>query len=427
MLRNHPPRRGLFRSAALLVIFAPFGLVLFGACAVERRDADRALFAALDTIASPASAGSAEPNLTVGPDGRVYLTWIEPAADSAHALRMAAHGAEGWSAPVTIASGRHWFVNWADFPSLVALPNGRLAAHWLQRSGEGTYAYDVRIAQSFDGGVTWSAGVVPHRDGTESEHGFASLFPIGDALGAIWLDGRKYARPEGARKDEMTLAFTTLARDDTLGAERRVDDRICDCCQTSAAITARGPVVVYRDRSPDEIRDIAIVRFVDGAWSEPRLVHADGWKIAACPVNGPAVAARGDHVAVAWFAAPNDSARVQVAFSSDAGATFGTPARVDAGAPAGRVDVELDDDGAAYVSWIERSGGDIAEVRVRRVDPDGTPGPVTAIARSSAARASGFPRMARAGRDLWFAWTVPGTPSAVRVARARLTSTIAAR
>lgn len=427
MLRNRPFLPEPFRCVPRLAAFAPFALALLGACAVERRDEDRALFAALDTIASPASAGSAEPNLTVGPDERVYLTWIEPAPDSTHALRMAVHGAQGWSAPVTIARGRHWFVNWADFPSLVALPSGRLAAHWLQRNGAGTYAYDVRVAQSLDGGATWSAGVVPHRDGTESEHGFASLFPIGDALGAIWLDGRKYARPEGERKEEMTLAFTTLAPGDSLGAEGRVDDRICDCCQTSAAITARGPVVVYRDRSPDEIRDIAIVRFVDGAWSEPRMVHADGWKIAACPVNGPAVAARGDRVAVAWFAAPNDSARVQVAFSTDAGMTFGTPARVDAGAPAGRVDVELDDDGAAYVSWIERSGGDIAEVRVRRVDPDGTPGPVTAIASSSAARASGFPRMARAGRDLWFAWTVPGTPSAVRVARARLTSTIAAR
>ena len=406
---------------------APFALALLGACAVERRAEERSLFAALDTVASPAVSGSAEPNLAVGPDDRLYLTWIEPAADSAHALRMATRTADGWSAPVTIASGRHWFLNWADFPSLVALPNGRLAAHWLQRSGPGTYSYDVRIAQSFDAGTTWSTGVVPHRDGTESEHGFASLFPVADALGAIWLDGRKYARPEGERKDEMTLTFTTLARGDALGAERRLDDRICDCCQTSAAITSRGPVVAYRDRSPDEIRDIAIVRFVNGAWTEPALVHADNWKIAACPVNGPAVAAEGARVAVAWFTAPDDSARVLVAFSTDAGATFGPPARVDAGAPAGRVDVELDEDGAAYVSWIERSGGEVADVRVRRVAVDGTPGPTMTIARSSAARASGFPRMARAGRDLWFAWTVPGTPSAVRVARARLTSTIAAR
>ncbi|HEV2149046.1 MAG TPA: hypothetical protein VGR37_16690, partial [Longimicrobiaceae bacterium] len=311
--------------------------------------------AGLREIPSPAAPGSAEANLAAGEDGRVYLTWIEPGPDSTHALRFAVLEGDRWSAPRTIASGRDWFVNWADFPTLAVLPGGRLAAHWLQRSGPGRYAYDVRIAQSADGGATWTAGVVPHRDGTQAEHGFVSLWAAeGDSLGAVWLDGRKYAAEgggEGEHGGETMLVHTTLSRDGSLGAERPLDQRICDCCQTGQATTSAGPVVVYRDRSHDEIRDVYVVRRVGGRWTEPKPVHADGWKIPACPVNGPQVSARGERVGVAWFTGARDTARVLVAFSDDAGATFGAPVRVDDGDPAGRVDVELLEGGEALVSW----------------------------------------------------------------------------
>jgi hypothetical protein len=109
---------------------------------------------------------------------------------------------------------------------------------------------------------------------------------------------------------------------------------------------------------------------------------------------------------------------VNVAFSDNAGATFGAPVRVDGGSPAGRVDVVLLPDGAALVTWVERVGGDVAAVRARRVGRDGSVGAPMTIASSSAARSSGFPRSTVAGTNVLFAWTVPGRPSAVRVARA---------
>jgi hypothetical protein len=182
-------------------------------------------------------------------------------------------------------------------------------------------------------------------------------------------------------------------------------------------MTANGPVVVYRDRSADEIRDIAIVRRVNGRWTEPATVHDDNWKIAACPVNGPAVSANGNRVAVAWFTGANDSARVKLAFSMSAGAGFEAPVRIDEGTPAGRVDVELLADGGALVTWIERTGGDTAAVRLRRVQANGAVGAPITLGASTAARASGFPRMAIAGEHAIFAWTVPGRPSSIRVAR----------
>jgi hypothetical protein len=409
-MNSHGRRLGIFVAAALAA----------GGCRDAGADAaEDGMFGELTVADAPAAPGSAEANLVTGPDGRVYLSWVEPGPDSTHALRYSVLEGGRWSAPKTVASGRGWFVNWADFPSLRVLEGGRVAAHWLQKSGSGKYAYDVRVAQSADGGATWSPGVVPHRDGTAAEHGFASLWPaVGDSLGAVWLDGRKYAgKAEGDHSAEMMLVTTTIALDGSLGAERVLDERICDCCQTSMAMTSAGPVVVYRDRSEQEIRDISIVRQVNGQWTAPKPVHADGWVMPACPVNGPAVSADGSRVAVAWFTEADSTRRVRIAFSDDAGATFAAPAAVSEETPLGRVDVELVD-GGALVSWLEARGEKGAEVRTRFVGRDGRMGEHRVIAASSAERASGFPRMARAGGDVVFAWTEPGEKSVVRTARA---------
>jgi hypothetical protein len=369
-----------------------------------------------ELLASPAAPGSGEPNLAVAPGGKVYMSWLEP-SDSGHAMRVASYSGGRWSEPSTVRAGRDFFVNWADFPSIRVIGDGRLAAHWLQRTGKGTYAYGVRISHSIDDGKSWSAPVVPHRDTSQTEHGFVALWRDGQRTGAAWLDGRKFDKASHSPANEMTLRSSTIGVSGELGPESLLDARVCDCCQTAAALTVTGPIVAYRDRSPDEIRDIYVVRRIGGKWRAPMPVHKDNWKIAACPVNGPAIAADGDRVALGWFTAAGDSARVNLAFSTNGGARFKPPVRIDDGAPAGRVDVALLSDGSALVSWIERTGGDTAAVRVRRVRPDGRAGPAVTIATSSAARASGFPRMAISGETAFFAWTVPGRPSSVEVAQ----------
>ena len=380
--------------------------------------------AAIDSIASPAGLDAAEPNLDVAPDGRVYMSWLER-ADSGYALRFAVLNGRRWSAPGTIRTGRDFFVNWADFPSITVLGGGRLAAHWLQRNGTGTYAYGVRVALSADDGKTWSAPIMPHRDTSQTEHGFVATWRENGSLGAAWLDGRKTAKQQPSEQaghghaSEMMLMSTTIGSSGAPGPEITLDQRTCDCCQNSAAMTSVGPIIAYRDRTADEIRDIYVTRRVGGTWTPGAPVHADRWKINACPVNGPSIAASGRNVALAWFTAADSIARVNVAFSSDAGATFTAPVRVDGGAPAGRVDVALLAGGDALVTWIERTGGDIAAVRVRRVGRSGKLGAPMTVAQSSAARASGVPQMALTRSDVVFAWTVPGRPSAIRVARAR--------
>lgn len=397
------------------IFLACFALAL-GIGFVTLRSADAASSSSTaENISSPAAAGSAEPNLAVGPDSRVYMSWLEP-ADSGHALRFAVHNGSTWSPPVTIARRRDFFVNWADFPSIEVLDGGRLAAHWLQKNGKGTYAYGVRISQSGDGGKTWSAPVTPHRDNTESEHGFVAMWREQGRLGAVWLDGRKFSKEGHHASNEMMLVSTTLTPSGSRGPETRLDERTCDCCQNAAAVTSNGPVVAYRNRTTDEIRDIYVTRRVNGKWTKGIPVHNDNWNIAACPVNGPALAASGRKVVIAWFTAARDSAKVNVAFSDDAGAHFSAPVRVDGGAPAGRVDIALVSGGDALVTWVERTG-DTAAVRARRVTRGGKVGSSVTVTASSAARASGFPRMAVTGRNVMFAWTVPGRPSAIRVAR----------
>ena len=381
---------------------------------IERSDAGDP---AVTPIPSPTGAGAAEPFLAAGPNGTLFLSWLEPIDSMSHALRFAAFDGTEWSAPRTIRAGSDFFVNWADFPSIKVLADGHLAAHWLQKTGPGTYAYGVRVSQSKDGGATWSEPVIPHSDRSDTEHGFVTLWREDNGIGAVWLDGRKYNKAGHSPSNEMMVMSTTISPAGEIAAETRLDERACDCCQTAVAITARGPIVAYRDRSADEIRDIYVVRRIEGGWTAPVPVHADGWRIAACPVNGPAIAAVENRVALAWFTSANDSAMVKVAFSSDAGATFGAPVRIDGGQPAGRVDVALLHDGGALVSWIERTGGDTAVVQARRVAADGKLDAPIAIATSSAARASGFPRMVVHGRGAIFAWTEPGNPSAIRLAR----------
>ncbi len=372
-------------------------------------------------LKTPSLPGSGEPNLCVTPDGRMLLSWIEPAGEKTHRLRFSARAQGGeWSEPRTVAEGSDFFVNWADFPSLAALPDGRLFAQWLARSGPGTYAYDVRIAVSRDGGTSWAPALTPHLDGTPTEHGFVSLFPWDrDRLGVAWLDGRKTAarsgHGHGGTEAEMTLMHTTVGPDGRLGDEVLLDGRVCDCCQTSAVRTERGAIVVYRNRSEKEVRDISFVRYVDGRWSEPQTLAADGWEINGCPVNGPAIAAEGRRAAVAWFAAPGDEPRVRVAFSADAGETWSAPLSVDDGRPIGRVDIVLLPRGGALVSWMEQTTKG-AELRARRVSPDGARGPMAVVADSSAARSSGFPRMEAGGGEVVFAWRDPAEPPRVRTA-----------
>jgi hypothetical protein len=375
----------------------------------------------VEPIASPAASGSGQPQLSVSKRG-VLLSWVEKTA-AGSTLKFAERAANGWSAPVIVASGADWFVNWADVPSVVRLADGTLAAHWLQKSGADTYAYDVRLSYSKDEGKTWATSFTPHHDGTKTEHGFASLFQMpGAGLGLVWLDGRNMAGGHEAPAagghvgGDMSLRFGAFGRDWKQTGDLALDARVCECCPTAIAVTSNGPIVAYRDRSPNEIRDILITRLENGKWTSPVPVFADDWRFNACPVNGPALSASGRNVALAWYQAKDNVPKTFVAFSGDAGRTFGLPIRLDEGGSLGRVDIDLLPDGSAAAAYVDLTG----DFRIRRVVPDAAASAPVTVSRLAANRSSGYPRMALSGNELVFAWTDRDGESIVRTASARL-------
>ncbi len=375
------------------------------ACSVKKSSIEQT--SEIKILSSPSKSTSGEPFLFTDKDSTVYLSWIETSADKT-ILKFSSLQNNQWSEPMIIATGNTWFVNWADYP-MIATNGKQFVAHFLDKSGEGTYAYDVKLTTSGDSGNKWTEPQVLHDDGKKVEHGFVTLIPYGENFFVTWLDGRN-TEIEGMKEmkgmdhhdghhGSMSLRAAVIDAKGNKIKEWELDNKTCDCCQTSAAITINGPVVVYRDRSDKEIRDMSIVRFIDGQWSEPQTIHNDNWKIAGCPVNGPRVAWENNNLAVAWFSAATDTSQVNVIFSTDGGATFGRPIRVDEGTAIGRVDIVMIDDKSVMVSWME---GTI--IKVAKVHSDGVKEPSIIIASSSESRSSGFPQMTKSGNQLIFAW-----------------------
>ena len=387
-------------------------ILMLCACSTEEPGPEAAEIALppepLRFLEPPSGPGAMAPNLVASRDG-VLLTWLEP-SDGRFGLYQAELRGEQWTSPRLIAAGDNFFANWADLTAATEDVDGTRFAHSLRKLGADTYAYGVDLAHSSDGGETWEALGLLHDDATPAEHGFVSYVPLADGgVQAFWLDGRKM--PSGGTMELRTTRIGEAAPE----ASTLLDDRVCECCATDAALAAAGPVVVYRDRDLSEIRDIAVVRWSAEGWTEPALIHADGWQIHGCPVNGPAIAADGDRVAVAWFTAGAQRPRVAVAFSDDGGASFGAPISVDDAEPLGRVDVALDAEGRALVSWMG-STSEGAEIRWRRIAANRESDPPQVVVATTAKRSAGVPRMLRLGEDLLFAWVEDAEPSRLRSA-----------
>jgi hypothetical protein len=365
----------------------------------------------------PAGAGSAHPQLTSSAKGAI-LSWLDQ-DETNTTLRFSERTATGWSAPQTVASGSDWFITTADVPSVLRMKNGTLVANWYPTTDATIEAYDTYLSYSKDEGKTWAKAFTPHHDKTKTQHGFVSLLELPDGgLGMVWLDGRDQelntSDPLGG---SMGLYFASFDASWKQTAENVVNARVCECCQTATALTGDGLLTAFRDLSGDEIRDIKVSRLESGTWSPEITVHDDNWKIEACPVNGPALSARGNQVAATWFSAPDDNGRAFVAFSQDGGKTWGNAIRLDDESSLGRVDIEMLDDGSAIASWMEFAGGR-SHFRVRRVSPSGQRSPAVDV--PGAVRASGYPRMTRSGNELILAWTETEGGNQVKAAAGRL-------
>jgi len=431
------PRRAMPQLRALPVVLA--ASLLLAACGGDAPEAaratDRAATVAVDAPsrivewALPATgAGSASPDLAIGADGVLALSWVNSREGRRHVFQFSRFDPVGqvWrNAPTTIAIGNRMFVNWADTPHILPTPDGALWAQWLQKSGDAPYAYDVTLVRSADGGANWGAPVVPHDDGTRTEHGFVSMWPQDGGIGIAWLDGRNtvgashggHEGGHGSQADSRPMTLRAAQFDASLRRvrEHEIDASVCDCCQTAAAVTARGPLLVYRGRSDGEVRDIMATRFDGDAWTAPARVHADDWVMPACPVNGPDVAAVGNDVVVGWYSAQSGQPQVQIARSGDAGDSFAAPVVLDSGAEVqGRVAVALDER-QAWALWLRENAAGAQSLWLSRRSPD----LATEYERIEVAspqgrgRGTGFPQMQVRDGQAYIVWTdvSEGAPS----------------
>ena len=351
---------------------------------------------------SPAGTTSALPHLVINKDVAL-LSWVESPNDSLSTMNYSELIDGEWQEAQNILSGTNWFVNWADYP-MISENNGNLWSHILKKSSAGTYSYDIKMNIMPKGEMLWKTDLALHTDDTPTEHGFVSIVPYQNHFFVNWLDGRHTEENEEGERGAMTLRGGIVTTTGKLIEEYELDDKTCDCCQTTSAITDNGPVVIYRDRSDDEIRDISIVRQVEGEWTAPKVIHEDDWQIKGCPVNGPKVDVLGNNLVVAWFTAAENKQKVQLVFSTDGGATFTAPVIIVEGKVMGRVDVLWADEETAIVSWMEVNDK-VALFKAMAVSADGKTSQKQVITEMADSRKSGFPQMEIMEEILYFAWT----------------------
>jgi len=319
-------------------------VILFGSCERE--------IPGWKDIPLPADRTAVFPFLTQGNDG-LLLSWIETVSDTVDILKVAQGDSAGFYGVTEVARGSDWFVNWADFPKMSQFAGGKYIVHWLQKSTTSTYDYNIHVAIGDFGTRQPDTTFILHDDGVNAEHGFVSFMPYGESMLAVWLDGRNTKNADGTY-GQMTLRSVILDDQGNKSLPQEIDDRVCDCCQTDLAMIGGQPVVVYRDRAQDEIRDNYYAIFDGNTWSEGKPVFDDGWKIPGCPVNGPAIAGGSESGAVAWYTEVDQRGMVRLATFSAQEMAFSEPL-LELDDVMGRVDIKNTGNGDFLYVWLEKN------------------------------------------------------------------------
>jgi hypothetical protein len=356
----------------------------------------------MEPMANPTGPGSSQVNLSLTQDGNALLSWVE-----SEELKYSIRRGTQWSEPRTIAAKRHFFHHPAELPEVIAMPGGSFLAHWIEAPKTESEAEFIYVSASRDG-IKWTTPVMAHHDKSDVEHGLASMAANGDKDASLfWLQSLN-----GPDKP-TSLMRTIVGADGNEVKEEMLAADVCECCPTAVARTTRGLLVAYRGHTKDDIRDIAVTRLESGRWTSPKIVYPDKWQVDACPVNAASVAAKGDKVAISWYTASGDKARVELAMSADSGATFSKAAVISTGSAYGYTSIAVDDAGGAFVSWLERAG-EGAAVLARHVSADGVAGPVVRVA-SGSRKNLGYPKIVRTGSETWIAWNTDSKAQTARL------------
>jgi hypothetical protein len=348
---------------------------------------------------------NAQPSL-VSNNGSLSLTWISSDEDMNAELNFRQFKDGDWLNPVTLAVGSDWFVNWADFPTH-AISGDQVITSYLKKSAGGSYTYDVFLSLHNLSGEKVKEDFILNTDGFKAEHGFVSIVAKNDEGFLItWLDGRNTVEKDtDGNHKPMTIRFAEITNNGEIINEDELDASVCDCCQTSITNTDNGPLVVYRDRSEKEIRDIYVTRNIDDKWEAPTAVHNDGWVIYGCPVNGPKVVSNSNNIAVSWFTVYDGKPRVNLSFSESYGSSFNSPIQINDDNAIGRVDVVFINDKEVLVSYMEEDDFD-TYLRLKKVSTNGQVSKPITIAKIDSGRNTGVPQLEILNDEIFVVWTV---------------------
>jgi hypothetical protein len=382
-------------------------------------------------------------NLTpwIAADGQtVAVAWGAMAAGKTDVfVAVSRNGGGSFGTPVRVNASEGTARLGGELPPRVAVTADAIVVLWTSR-GTST---SIEIARSTDGGKTFGPGTSLQAAGAAGDRGWPSLSIGRDGVAhAFWLDHRGLAaspadatvtkKPAAAHgaghttHDGAAMAQKSAIYHASLGkaasAERSIAPGVCYCCKTATATGAAGRVyAAWRHVYPGNIRDIAFAWSSDGGqtFSAPSRVSEDGWQIAGCPDDGPAMAVDGKGVVhLVWPTVIGGASPEGVLFyaTSSDGRSFSPRVRLKTlgSAHPTHPQIAVDGAGRAVVAWDERIDGRRV-VAARVVSPsqrsdappivltDGEPGQ--------------YPVLATSGSTMLAAWATGGEGSVIRIRR----------
>lgn len=277
--------RAAARTGVVVALAAAFGFAAGGAAEDEPPSRVREVPGSADLVAPP--------RVCAAPDARVLVAL--PVAEGIDVA--AARGAESpFGEPVRAVTRRDLMAGARRGPRIAASATTVVLAAITRRTKED--GGDLLAWRSGDGGATWSEPVrVSDVPGCARE-GLFDLAALGDGrFAVVWLD----VREKGTRlradfsKDGATWGADALAYESP-------DGSICECCHPEITPAEGGGAVVAFRNSVGGDRDVWTMRLAAGStkFASAAKSGTGSWRLAACPMAGPAVVAKGDDAVCAW-------------------------------------------------------------------------------------------------------------------------------
>lgn len=269
--------------------------------------------------------------VAAAPDGRVLIAWS--AAHGAENHVYVARLGETPEPAVRVNPDGLLAESLHQAPGLSLGPGGEIYVSWSSARPKPAgvlFASDLQLSRSLDGGQHFDAPLRINEDRPIS-HSFEGLAVAPDGTVMVaWIDTR----------DGGERAGTYLARVGERGSQvaqmLQLDRDTCVCCRVHLTTAPPATVaVIWRKVFPGNARDMVLGLSRDGGRTVAPavLIHADGWRIAACPHRGGNVGIDGQgRIYTAWYTEGAQEQPSVLFAASDDGQRFSPPMRLDTSA-----------------------------------------------------------------------------------------------